>query len=78
MAALAVIALGTIVLAVLLIALLPGAGLIAAIVVVVLGIGTIIWLSMASAARTTPSEALAQTKDVEHLGPGGPDDPRSR
>lgn len=68
----AVVALG---LAILLAALLPGAGLVAAVLVIVLGIGVIVWLLAAGGARQTPSEAIQQTETPEHLGPGGPDDP---
>jgi hypothetical protein len=68
----AVVSLG---LAVLLTALLPGAGLVAAVLVIALGIGVIVWLLAAGGARRTPGEAIQQTETPEHLGPGGPDDP---
>jgi hypothetical protein len=68
----AVVSLG---LAVLLAALLPGAGLVGAVLVIALGIGVIVWLLAAGGARRTPSEAIQRTETPEHLGPGGPDDP---
>jgi hypothetical protein len=68
----AVVSLG---LALLLAALLPGAGLVGAVLVIALGIGVIVWLLAAGGARRTPSEAIQQTETPEHLGPGGPDDP---
>jgi|Tabmets5t2r1_1033131.scaffolds.fasta_scaffold08052_2 hypothetical protein len=76
MAAVVLIALGTLVAAVLLAALLPGAGFIVAGVVVLLGIGAIVWLILAATAKQAPSDLAAGTKDAELLGPGGPDDPR--
>ena len=75
MAAVVVIAVVTLGLAVLLAALLPGAGLVAAVVVVAAGIGVIVWLLAAGGARQAPSDAIRQTETPEHLGPGGPDDP---
>jgi hypothetical protein len=77
MAGVVLIALGTLGLAVLLAALLPGAGFIAAVVVVILGLGAIVWLFLAGAARQAPSDLAAGTDEAELLGPGGPDDPRS-
>jgi hypothetical protein len=68
----AVVSLG---LAVLLAALLPGAGLVGAVLVIALGIGVIVWLLAAGGARRMPSEAIQRTETPEHLGPGGPDDP---
>ena len=76
MAGIVLIAIGTLVVAVLLAALLPGAGFIMAAVVVLLGIGAIVWLVMAAAAKQAPTDLASGTKDVELLGPGGPDDPR--
>ena len=75
MAAVLLIGLGTLGLALLLGLLLPGAGFIAAVVVVVLGVAVIAWLVVAGAARQTPSELASEAEDVELLGPGGPDDP---
>jgi hypothetical protein len=77
MAAILLLAVATIVLALLLGLLVPGAGFALARVVLVLGIGAIVWLVMAGAARQTPSDLASETQDVELLGPGGPDDPRS-
>jgi hypothetical protein len=63
-------------LALLLAALLPGAGLVAAVLVIAGGIGVIIWLVAAGGAGRTPSDAIRRTEPPpEHLGPGGPDDP---
>ena len=77
MAAILLLAVATIVLALLLGMLVPGAGLVLGVGVFVLGMGAIVWLVIAGAARQTPSDLASQTKDVELLGPGGPDDPRS-
>jgi hypothetical protein len=66
----------TLVLAVLLAALLPGLGLVAAIAVVVIGIASVIWLVAAARSGEAPSELATQTEEQELLGPGGPDDPR--
>jgi hypothetical protein len=66
----------TVVLAVLLAALLPGAGFIAAIAVVVIGIAAALWLVSAARSGQAPSEIATQTDEREFLGPGGPDDPR--
>lgn len=42
-------------------------------------IALFIWVGGLIAARKAPDEAIRETKRVEHLGPGGPDDPdRSR
>jgi hypothetical protein len=76
MAGVGLVAVGTLVVAVLLSALLPGAGFIMAAVVVLLGIAAIVWLFMAAAGKAAPSDVASETKDVELLGPGGPDDPR--
>jgi hypothetical protein len=75
MAAVIVIAVLTIGLAVVLAALLPGAGLIGAIVVVMLGIGLIVWLILAGASDRAPSDIVHKTGEPELLGPGGPDAP---
>ena len=75
MAGVVLVAIGTLVVAVFLAALLPGAGFIMAAVVVLLGIGAIVWLVMAAADKQAPSDVTSGTKDVELLGPGGPDDP---
>lgn len=76
MAGVVLVATGTLIAAVLLAALLPGAGFIMAAVVVLLGIAAIVWLFMAPAGKAAPSDVASGTKDVELLGPGGPDDPR--
>jgi hypothetical protein len=55
--------------AVLLATLLPGAGFVGAAVVVLLGIGVIVWLFMAATRKQTPSDLASRTKDVELLGP---------
>lgn len=75
MVAIVLIALITIGFAIVLAALLPGAGLIGGIVVVLLGIGLIVWLVAAGASRQTPSDIARETPEHELLGPGGPDDP---
>ena len=76
MAAVILIAVLTIGLAVVLAALLPGAGLIGAIVVVILGIGLIAWLILAGASDRAPSDIPRKTtNEPELLGPGRPDDP---
>ena len=76
MAAVILIAVLTIGLAVVLAALLPGAGLIGAILVVMLGIGLIAWLILARASDQAPSDIPRKTtNEPELLGPGGPDDP---
>ena len=76
MAGVALVAVGTLVVAVLLAALLPGAGFLIAGVVVLLGVAAIVWLVMAAAGKAVPSDVAAGAKDVELLGPGGPDDSR--
>ena len=76
MSAVALIIVGTIALAVLLAALLPGAGFIGAIVVVVMGLAAVVWLLSAGASKQAPSDVARNTEDQELLGPGGPDDPR--
>ena len=75
MSAIALIIVGTVVLAVALAVLLPGAGLVAAIAVVALGIAAVAWLVTAGAARQAPSDVARKAEDREFLGPGGPDDP---
>jgi hypothetical protein len=62
-------------LAVALAALLPGAGFIGAIVVVVVGIAVIVWLLVAAGGPRVPSEVAGGTEEREFFGPGGPDDP---
>jgi hypothetical protein len=76
MAGVVLIAIGTLIVAILLAALLPGAGFIVAGAVVLLGIGAIVWLFMAAAGKQAPSDLAAGTEDAELLGPGGPDDAR--
>jgi hypothetical protein len=74
--AVAIIIVGTIALAVLLATLLPGAGFIGAIVVVVIGLAAVVWLLSAGASKQAPSDVARNTEDQELLGLGGPDDPR--
>ena len=74
--AVALVIVATVVLAVALAALLPGAGFIGAIVVVVIGLAAVVWLVSAGAARQAPGDIARNTDDQELLGPGGPDDPR--
>jgi hypothetical protein len=71
------VVLAALVLAALLAAFLPGAGFIAAAVVVVLGIGGAIWLAAAGASEPTTGEMVGNDRapETELLGPGGPDDP---
>ena len=73
--AVALVVVGTVALAVLLAALLPGAGFIGAIVVAVIGLAVVIWLVSAGGARRAPSDVVRSTENHELLGPGGPDDP---
>jgi hypothetical protein len=40
-------------------------------------VGAAIWLTLSFVSGRTPAEAVRRTKSVEHLGPGGPDDPRA-
>ena len=77
MSAVALVIVATVALAVVLAVLLPGAGLVGAIVVVLVGLGVVAWLVLAGASRTAPSDAARRTEDAELLGPGGPDDPRT-
>ena len=35
----------------------------------------LIWMGALVVAKKSPHEAVRETKTVEHLGPGGPDDP---
>jgi hypothetical protein len=80
-AAVVLIGLFSVGLAVLLAALLPGAGLIGAILVLVLGGAVIAWLLLAGATRQAPSDVARRTEKAEKpelLGPGGPDDPTAR
>jgi len=74
--AVALVVVGTVALAVLLAALLPGAGLIGAAVVVVIGLAAVIWLLSAAAVKAAPSDIARGAEGQELLGPGGPDDPR--
>jgi hypothetical protein len=76
MAAVVLTVLGTLALAVLLAVFLPGAGAIAAVVIVALAGAAILWFLLAGAAGETPSDVARESEDVELLGPGGPDDPR--
>jgi hypothetical protein len=78
MSAVALVVVATVAAAVLLAVLLPGAGFIGAIVVVVLGLAAVAWLVSAGASRRAPSELAGRTDDPELLGPGGPDDPGRR
>ena len=73
--AVALVLIGTVVLAVLLAVLLPGAGFIGSIVVAVIGLAAVVWLVSAGAARQAPSDVTRSTENHEFLGPGGPDDP---
>jgi hypothetical protein len=75
MAAVVMTGIFTLSLALLLAMLLPGAGFIFAILVVLVGFAVIAWLLLAGGARQTPSDVAARTEDHEFLGPGGPDDP---
>ena len=75
MIAVALVILGTVALAVLLAALLPGAGFIGAIIVVVVGLAAVVWLLSAGATKQAPDEIARGTQGQELLGPGGPDDP---
>jgi hypothetical protein len=74
--AVVLIALVTIGIAVLLAVLLPGAGLFGSILVIAGGIALIAWLLASGGAGKRPSEAIEHTESPQHLGPGGPDDPR--
>ena len=76
MAPVSLVIVGTLVLAVLLAALLPGAGVIAGSAIVLIGIAVVVWLLVAARSGQAPSEVAAQTEEQELLGPGGPDDPR--
>lgn len=76
MAPVVIVVVVTLLLAVALGALLPGAGFVLAALAVLIGIGVIVWLVAAGGARRTPGEAVRSTPTVEHLGPGGPDDPQ--
>ena len=75
MAAIVLIGLFSIGLAVFLALLLPGAGLVGAVLVIAGGIALIAWLLASGAAGRAPSEMARETDTPEHLGPGGPDDP---
>ena len=72
----AVVIIGTILLALALAALLPGIGFIASIIVVLIGISVVAWLLVAARSGQRPSEVASQGPAHEFLGPGGPDDPR--
>jgi hypothetical protein len=72
----ALVIVGTLVLAILLAALLPGVGFIAAIAILVIGIAAALWLLAAARSGQAPSEIAVDTEEHEFLGPGGPDDPR--
>jgi hypothetical protein len=76
-AAVVLIGLVSIGIALLLAVLLPGAGLVGSVLVIAGGIAVIVWLLASGGAGKPPSEAIEQTDTPEHLGPGGPDDPRS-
>jgi hypothetical protein len=55
----AVVIVGTVILAVALAALLPGAGFIASIAVIVIGIGIVVWLLAAARSGQSPSEVAS-------------------
>jgi hypothetical protein len=59
----------TIALAVALTTLLPGAGFVGAIVLVVAGIAMIVWLLGAAGSRRVPSELARDTKEREFFRP---------
>jgi hypothetical protein len=79
MAAVVLIGLLAVGLAVLLGALVPGAGFVGSIIVLVLAGIVITWLLLAGAARQSPSDIARRSSErPELLGPGGPDDPAAR
>jgi hypothetical protein len=63
-------------LAVLLAALLPGAGLVGAALLIAAGIGLVAWLVASGASGRAAGGAARDAEKPELLGPGGPDDPR--
>jgi hypothetical protein len=73
----AVAIVATLALAILLAALVPGLGFIAAIIVLLIGIAVVVWLLAAGRSGQTPSELATHANEQEFLGPGGADDPRS-
>jgi hypothetical protein len=77
MAAIVIIAVLTVGLAILLGALLPGAGLFLAITVVLLGLGLLAWLLFVGASGRSTTDLVRDTegRGPELLQPGGPDDP---
>jgi hypothetical protein len=76
MAAIVLVGVLTVGVAVLLVALLPGAGFIGAAIALVLGGALVVWLLLAGASRQTPSDVARRSEEKpELLGPGGPDDP---
>jgi hypothetical protein len=76
MLAVGMVFVGSLALAILLAAFLPGAGLFIGIAVVLLGLLAGAWLLLAGASDSSPSETVAETHEASLLGPGGPDDPR--
>jgi hypothetical protein len=79
MAAIVLISFLSLGVAVLLVALLPGAGFIGAAIVLVLGGAVIAWLLLAGASRQSPSDVARRSEEQPQLlGPGGPDDPSAR
>jgi hypothetical protein len=75
MTAVVLIAVLTVVVAILTAVLVPGLGFIMALAVVALGIAVITWLLRAGASGRAPSELARDVPEHEFLGPGGPDDP---
>jgi hypothetical protein len=71
----AVVLVAAIVLAALLAILLPGAGFIAAVIVVLIGIGIAVWLVAAARSDVSTADVVETHSDPDPLGPGGPDDP---
>jgi hypothetical protein len=78
MGAVALIIVTTILIAVLLAMLMPGAGFIAAVLALLIGAGLVAWMLAAASSGEAPSDIVAETSEPEPelLGPGGPDDPR--
>jgi hypothetical protein len=78
MAAIVIIAVLTVGLAILLGALLPGAGLLLAIAVVLLGLGLLAWLVFVGASGRSTTDLIrdSESRGPELLGPGGQDDPK--
>lgn len=51
-------------------------GVLLPVLLVLVGLVVVGWIVMA-AARRTPRDVLQRVEEREHLGPGGPDDPRA-